>query len=377
MADTSRQDTLFNTLLTQDIPLMDVRSPGEFEHGAFPSAHNLPVLDDEQRAKVGTCYKQEGQEQAVALGHQLLSGQVLQQRNQEWVAFTQQHPHGYLYCARGGMRSQKVQRWLTQQGTNYPLIPGGYKALRRYLLDILDSSTKTFDFIVLGGPTGSGKTHFLHSFKDHCIDLEGLAHHRGSTFGRRLQSQPSQINFENALAIALLKAEAKGVKTIILEDESKLIGRCCLPSNFQKIIKNAPIFLLEETIENRLQTISHDYILDNLNDYQERYDKDTGFKLFAEDLLANLKRISRRLGGERYSEISSIMQKAITHYQKSNNNKAFDDVIKWLLINYYDPMYTYQLTHKPREILVRGKPDKITQWVDNHLPEIKEYRIAV
>ena len=371
------ESAFLTSLFTCDIPLMDVRSPGEFEHGAFPCAYNLPVLDNEQRAQVGTCYKQTGQNDAIALGHKFLSGQTLANRTQAWIEFAQQHPQGYLYCARGGMRSHKVQERLKQQGIDYPLIPGGYKTLRRFLLNTLDQAEEKFEFITLGGPTGSGKTHFLHSFQDNKIDLEGLAHHRGSSFGKRVQPQPTQINFENALAIALLKAEARGIKTLILEDESKLIGRRCLPVNFQKIIKEAPLLLLEKDIESRIKTISNDYILDNLNDYQKHHGEQKGFTLFSNDLLFNLKRISRRLGGERYAKIELMMYEAITQYQKYSNKDAFYPVIQWLLVNYYDPMYNYQLTRKHQPVLLRGSTSHITQWVNANIPDIKHYNIAI
>ena len=120
-----RPDTTdYRALFLSPTPMMDMRAPAEFTRGAFPSALSLPLMSDDERAQVGMCYKQQGQDAAIALGHELVSGDLKAQRLAQWKAFTQQHPQGYLYCFRGGLRSQTVQRWLREEGIDYPLITG-------------------------------------------------------------------------------------------------------------------------------------------------------------------------------------------------------------------------------------------------------------
>jgi len=125
----------FRQLFLQNVPLMDVRAPVEFAKGAFPQAVNLPLMNDSERQKVGTRYKQQGQAAAIALGHQLVRGKLKAARIDAWLAQVQAAPEGYLYCFRGGLRSQLVQQWLSEAGVQYPRVIGGYKAMRRFLID--------------------------------------------------------------------------------------------------------------------------------------------------------------------------------------------------------------------------------------------------
>jgi len=123
--------TDYRAILAADTPLIDVRAPVEFTQGAMPAAINLPLMNNDERAAVGTCYKRQGPEAALALGHRLVSGETREQRLEAWRAACLAQPHGYLCCARGGQRSHIVQSWLQAAGVDYPLIRGGYKALRQ------------------------------------------------------------------------------------------------------------------------------------------------------------------------------------------------------------------------------------------------------
>ncbi|MDH3992263.1 MAG: tRNA 2-selenouridine(34) synthase MnmH, partial [Gammaproteobacteria bacterium] len=152
--------------------MMDMRAPTEFLRGAFPHAHSLPLMSDEERAQVGTCYKQQGQEAAIELGHQLVSGETKERRLARWCDFAREHPQGYLYCFRGGLRSQTVQQWLLEQGIDYPRVQGGYKAMRRFLLEELDRSVAQSDIVLISGKTGTGKTRVISRLQ-RSIDLEG------------------------------------------------------------------------------------------------------------------------------------------------------------------------------------------------------------
>ncbi len=353
MSDVRSNAGDYRHLFLEDIPFLDVRAPIEFHKGAFPNSTNIPLMNDDERAQVGTCYKQAGHDAAVALGHQLVRGDIRVARTHAWLDFCQRHPHGYLYCFRGGERSHLTQAWLKEAGIHYPLVPGGYKALRTWLLEHLEESIQDCHFVILSGKTGTGKTRLLTQFPEH-IDLEGLANHRGSSFGRRVGGQPSQIDFENRLAINLLKQQARGAKTFLLEDESKLIGRCSLPASLKAKMEKAPILLLEEDLETRVQIIYEEYIEQNLDENQTAYGTQQGFAIFAEELIASLSRIRKRLGGVRYQELRAIVESALTHQHQYGDGSYHREWIRILLAEYYDPMYEYQLGNKQGRIIDKG-----------------------
>ena len=162
-------------LFINDIPLMDVRAPVEFDKGAFPSAANIPLLDDSQRQQIGIRYKNAGEQEAVELGLQLATPEIRAQRIKDWKEFCRQNPQGYLYCFRGGLRSRTAQSWIREQGIEFPLIKGGYKAMRRYLIDELETSIDTVPIVIVSGLTGSGKTRVLVHRIAWLIDVEGLS----------------------------------------------------------------------------------------------------------------------------------------------------------------------------------------------------------
>ncbi len=202
----------FESLLCADIPLLDVRAPVEFAQGAFPHSHNIALLNDDEREQIGIRYKAKGNEAAIELGTELIQGDIKDQRIKAWAAFIDQHPDAVLYCFRGGMRSKIAQQWIqAATGKVIPRVKGGYKSLRRYLIVQTESLVTKIDPIVLSGRTGSGKTKLIKALPN-TIDLEGLANHRGSSFGRQLSPQPTQINFENAIAIELMKLHQQGVR---------------------------------------------------------------------------------------------------------------------------------------------------------------------
>ena len=189
-------------LLKANTPLLDLRSPGEVAVSALPNATNIALLDNEQRAQVGTCYKQEGEQAALALGDQLISGEVKAQRLAAWDTWAKDNPNGVLYCWRGGLRSRLTQAALLSLGHDVPRVDGGYKALRHTLLAEMEQAPNA-NLGVVSGATGSGKTDVLLKLS-HAIDLEGLARHKGSVFGQGIEEQPAQTSFENAVALKLL-----------------------------------------------------------------------------------------------------------------------------------------------------------------------------
>ena len=352
----------FLSIFLNDTPLMDVRAPIEFEKGSFPYAINHPILDNNQRQAIGTMYKQHGPDAAVDLGYELATDEVRTSRLNGWQSFVEDHPEGYLFCFRGGQRSHITQEWLKDAGYPYPLIKGGYKAMRRYLIDELEASIAVSPFIILSGKTGTGKTRLIHNI-DTSVDLEGLANHRGSSFGRRYGGQPSQIDFENRLSIAFLKhRHHKGETTpALLEDESKLIGRCSLSPEFKEKMQQAPIILLEESVEERVEVGLQEYVRDNLADFQQAYGDSEGFQNFQQGLKDSLYRIRRRLGGERYQQLDQILTSAIEQHQSQNIIEGYRPLIEFLLVDYYDPMYEYQLSQKQGEILFKGNRTEILE----------------
>ena len=361
MSQTRSDTDDFKTLFLNDTPLMDVRAPVEFAQGAFPTAQNVPILDNHQREVIGTRYKQEGQAAAIALGYELATDDVRKARLQSWKAFTDQHPEGYLYCFRGGQRSHLTQAWLKEAGVNYPLIKGGYKALRRFLIDELEASVEACPFVILSGKTGTGKTRLLQKISDG-IDLEGLANHRGSSFGRRCGGQPTQINFENRLSIALLKhLNQKSEHPALLEDESKLIGRCSLSQPMRDKMQQSPIILLETSVEERVEVGLQEYVRDNLADFIRVYGEESGFEQFREGLTGSLYRIRRRLGGARYQALNSLLENALKQHREDNHLDGYRPLIASLLTEYYDPMYEYQLGQKEGKVIFSGNHNDILE----------------
>ncbi len=353
--------SLLRDLLREGLPLLDVRAPVEFAKGAFPTAHNLPLLYDEERAAVGTRYKQAGQDAAIALGHQLVGGSTRQSRLEGWSGWLAEHPGAWLYCFRGGLRSRTVQQWLAESGIHCPRVPGGYKAMRQVLIDTIDAAPQRFALTVIAGPTGSGKTHLLNTLPV-SADLEGFAHHRGSAFGSRLEGQPTQISFENALAVRLLQLERWQGSRLYVEDESQAIGSLAIPMQLHAAMKASPILLVEESLESRATTILKDYIEDNLHQFQQA-DPETALSRFSLYLRSALAKIQRRLGGERYEEIGRLMDEALRRQDVSGETEAHRDWIVRLLETYYDPMYSYQLSRRLERVIFKGDADAIRAWV--------------
>ncbi len=358
---TNRTDTdNFLQLFLSDAPLLDVRAPVEFGTGSFPLAVNLPLLNDEERKAVGTTYKEAGQVAAVKLGHQLVSGDIKAERIRQWQDFAQANPAGYLFCFRGGMRSHIVQEWLAEAGIHYPLVKGGFKALRRFLIAALDDIVLHKDFVIISGRTGTGKTTLLNQLS-HAVDLEGFARHRGSSFGRRITPQPCQIDFENALAVRLLKLAHSSDKPLFIEDESRVVGRCALPLNLLAKMNQWPTIVLEDSFENRISAVVKDYVTDMLVEHQAAYGEQ-GFVKFADFLRDSLFRIRKRLGPERHRDLLALMENALAVQQATTDVSLHRQWISDMLTRYYDPLYDYQLSQKENTVVFRGNRAEVLAW---------------
>ena len=352
--------SLYRSLFMDNTPMLDVRAPIEFIKGAFPLASNMPLLDDDERRRVGTAYKQYGQQAAIELGHRLVCGEIKDQRIAAWKEWRQAHPQGWLYCFRGGLRSQIAQQWLADAGVQIPRVPGGYKALRQFLTETIEEVSENRHFLVVAGPTGSGKTALLRSLSA-SADLEGLAGHRGSAFGSQLSGQPEQISFENALAIRFLQLSALNARVWYLEDESKAIGSLSVPHRLYETMRRSPLALIRAPLETRTKTILNDYIRENLREFQE-LDPALGFTRFSQYLLGSLARIQRRLGGDRYQEIAGDMQEALRIQANCDDTDAHAVWIVKLLQHYYDPMYAYQLNKRQAIVNFEGSGEEFLAW---------------
>lgn len=353
-------------LFLSDVPLLDVRAPVEFAEGAFPGAENHPLIDDRERHQIGLTYRDHGQDHAIELGEKLVSGERKKQRIARWRAFLERHPDAVLYCFRGGMRSRISQQWLHDEaGIDCPRVRGGYKAMRRFLLDELAENSAACQPVVIGGRTGVGKTRLLTRCMPH-IDLEGLAHHRGSAFGGHAAPQPTQVDFENALSIALLKQIDAGNRPFVIEDESRNIGSRHIPEVFFHRMESAPLVLLEASDRERIEITLQEYVTDALAEFELLSGADSGFRLWADDLLNSLDRIRRRLGGDRHARARRIMQDAIAQQAAGGGIDAHRDWIALLLHDYYDGMYEYQLRNKAERIVFSGTQAALIEYLREH-----------
>ncbi|PCO06183.1 tRNA 2-selenouridine(34) synthase MnmH [Microbulbifer flavimaris] len=352
----------YRQLFLDDTPLMDVRAPVEFSKGAFPAATNLPLLDDRQRELVGTEYKRAGQQAAIELGWRLATDEVRSQRIAAWREFVEQNPQGCLYCFRGGLRSQTTRQLLREAGVDYPLVEGGYKGLRNYLLQALDEGAGQLPLVVISGHTGSGKTELIQS-APRAIDLEGIAHHRGSSFGGTGRPQPAQIDFENRIAVDMIKlSEAPG--RVFVEDESRLVGRCALPPVLQEAMQAAPRVLVEEPVEARARRIVRDYVNEALPRFEggEQHPAEA----LGKSLRESLSRLQKRLGGLRYQQLDEQLQAANRALADSGSAEAYIPVVMTLLTDYYDGMYDHLMSKRQTEVLFRGSLQDVEQWIQHN-----------
>ena len=357
------QSSEFKSFVLLKTPLIDVRAPVEFNKGAFPYSINLPLLSDEERHLVGTEYKKFGNKEAIVLGHKLVSGKTKESRINAWLDFKKTNPKALIYCFRGGQRSKISQEWMNEYSCDIVRIRGGYKAFRNYLMDELDNSPNNFKAVILGGRTGSGKTILLNKIKN-SIDLEGIANHRGSAFGRKITAQPSQINFENNLAYELIQKLDKGFTHLLFEDEGKHVGNVYLPKNFANYLASSPLIVLETSFEERIEITFNEYILKAQKSYENVFD-DSYFTLWCIDIETAMAKIQKKLGDMRYKEVCNLFRNAVNTQNTQGTLADYKEWISYLLREYYDPMYDYQLEKNKNRILFRGSFLEVETYLEN------------
>lgn len=333
------------SIFTNNIPLIDVRAPVEFQTGTFPNSHSLPILNDEERRVIGTCYKQKGKEAAVTLGYEMVSGENKENKISKWMDFKKNNPNAILYCFRGGLRSQISQKWLKEKGVEIDIIPGGYKKCRQFMIDTIIEESSRRNFLILGGKTGSGKTELLKTFKSRFLDLEKHANHKGSSFGG-LGEQPSQVSFENRIGVDLLNLQSH--KNTLVESESVMIGRVHVPKVLYEKMIQSSWGVLERSLEERVTRVINEYVI--------KSDHSLDF------MLDGLNRIEKKLGSLRYF---GIKKELIQAYESSDKNKI-ETHMSWvepLLKYYYDPYYEQSLKKNEHKILFRGDEKACLEWL--------------
>lgn len=336
--------------LAQQHPVFDVRSPGEYTHAHIPNAISLPLFTDEERKVVGTAYKQQSKQAAIKIGLDYFGvkmksmveevEKIVTTSKKENIEFNAPVPPlgggggmgiVLVHCWRGGMRSAGVAWLLDLYGFKVYTLVGGYKAYRKWVLAQFE---KDYAFKIIGGYTGSGKTLVLQELarnKNTIIDLEALAHHKGSAFGALGEKeQPKQEMFENLLAQQLSVAcrplsEGNTIQTnneqrttcTWLEDESQRIGNLQIPMPLWNTMRKSPVYFLDIPFEERLNYITAEY---------GKFEK--------EKLVNAIIRIQKRLGG-------LDTKNAINHLLENDHKACFR-----ILLGYYDKLYQKALQNR-------------------------------
>lgn len=353
----------FKRIVTQKIPLIDVRSPIEYEKGTFSNTINLPLMSDEERHLIGICYKEKGSEEALKLGHQLVSGKKRLDRIESWASHISKHPNSMIYCFRGGSRSKISQEWIHKElGKEITRLDGGYKAFRNYLLQALEPLEQKSHPVLLGGYTGSGKTLLLKNIEN-SIDLEGIAHHRGSSFGKHLTSQPTQISFENDLAYSIIQHKGKGYRYIILEDESSNIGKNVIPKPIFEYFRSGDQVILEVPFEQRLQITLAEYVTQSQLDYSNHFGGELGYLEWFNYISNSISRIIKRLGGDCFQRVLKQLELAYEFQLKTGSIDMHINWLEILLKEYYDPMYNYQMQKNKNKVIFKGNDKEVLAYL--------------
>jgi tRNA 2-selenouridine synthase len=313
--------------LSEQHPIVDVRTPAEFEHGHIPDACNLPIFTNEERAVIGTLYKQQGKQPAVLKGLEIV-GPKLQEYVKQAIELNKTNTF-LVHCWRGGMRSSSMAWFLETYGFNCVLLKGGYKSYRSH---VLESFNIAKNIVVLGGKTGTGKTMILNELEklgEQVIDLERTAHHKGSTFGALGEEpQPTQEQFENNLSSVYNKISSE--KICWIENESRKVGRDIIPSGIWEQMQAAKVVTISLPLEERIKFLVEEY------------------GVFPKvELISATERIGRHLGGQH-------VKVAVEALNKSDFKTAFE-----ICLVYYDKTYGYGQSKRLPEKIINFEFEKL------------------
>lgn len=313
--------------LSDTHPILDVRTPAEFAQGHIPGAINLPIFTNEERIVIGTLYKKEGKQPAILKGLELV-GPKLHTFVQEAIKLNKNGTF-LVHCWRGGMRSSSMAWFIETYGFKCLTLKGGYKNYRKQVLASFD---KQKNIVVLGGKTGTGKTMILHELQkqnEQIIDLEKIAHHKGSSFGALGEEpQPSQEQFENELASHLSIMDAH--KKVWIENESRRIGTTVIPLGLWEQMKKAQVISIDLPTEERINYLVKEY-----------------GKFSKEELITATERIGKKLGGQH-------VKRAIQAIEEGDLKTAFE-----ICLVYYDKTYNYGEENREKEKVIHCEFEKM------------------
>ncbi len=310
---------------------IDARSPAEYGEATIPGAVNVPILDNEERAEVGTLYREVGKQVARRRGVELVAPKIPSLVEQVARIQTDTSLPAVVFCWRGGMRSLALAQFLELAGVPARQIDRGHKGFRRHVLEFFEKA-QWGRMVVLRGLTGVGKTRYLHELAGQghrVIDLEGLANHRGSAFGNLgLPKQPSQKMFE-----ALIWDELRQVDVddyVIAEGESRHIGKVALPVELYRSLQVETSVWLNSSLPQRVRNILNDYpAIDSLK----------------EDFVGPIKALKEKLGNNKVAAYLDMLE-----------DGSWTELVGDLMENYYDPLYRH--TFPERRIEVDLEPEE-------------------
>lgn len=303
----------------ENIPIVDVRSPGEFLNGHIPGAVNIPVFNDEERVRVGTLYKKNGRDAAVYLGFEIV-GPKMKNLTAEARSIAVNNEL-LIHCWRGGMRSANMAWLFSNIGIRSLVLTGGYKAYRKYIKERMAEKAQ---IIILSGMTGSGKTEILHKMEskgEQILDLENLSHHKGSAFGSlgQLPQLPNE-QFQNQIFEKWKKLDI--TRRIWIEDESRCIGTNFIPDELYLQMRNANVIMIDVDKKIRIKRLVEEYAC---------FDKE----LLRESIL----KIYRRVGGQNAEEAFLCLD--------NNDFESVSDIV----LTYYDKAYKHGLSARDKELV--------------------------
>jgi tRNA 2-selenouridine synthase len=323
--------------------VLDIRTPAEFREGHLPDAISFPLFSDEERVVVGTIYKQQGRETAVLKGLELVGPKL-----KDFVLNARKFKGAlYLYCWRGGMRSNSMAWLLQTAGREVFVLEGGYKAYRAYGRELISTRLK---LIMLSGPTGSGKTEILHQLEalgHQVLDLEGLANHRGSSFGGIGQPpQPGTEQFTNLILEKITGFDLS--KPVWVEGESQAIGRVLILKELFSLMNCCTTIRIDPPKSERIERLLRDY---------------AGFP--AEELQFSVEKISKRLGGK-------DTQDTLEALSAGNYRKVVE-----ITLAYYDKSYDFSMARRDTKMIPFVPRSYTPELIAPELAEFAEREIRI